>query len=162
MRNAAGALVALFLVLPAGSSAQTAETNDWNAVRQLAAGTRVSVTDSRGERTAGKVRTASDDSLQLSKRWGREQTFHRLDVREVRLDRAFGPGRGFALGLLVGAVAGNIAGHGACPSSGCRGEDGLAIAAGMVNGTLFGGMGGAAIGQAVKARPGRLIYQRRK
>ena len=161
MCKVAAAGVALVLVLPLDLSAQSPAIDDWHAVQQLTPGTRVVVVDRQNTRISGKVNTASDDALELSQRWGSTTTLSRTSVRDVRLDREFGPRRGFVLGLLLGGMAGNLAGRAACRSSGCRGEDGLAIAAGTLNGMLLGGMGGAAIGQAVTARPGPLIYRQK-
>jgi hypothetical protein len=57
--------------------------------------------------------------------------------------------------LVVGSAA-------ACDPNVCGGEGGLAIAGGLVYGTVMDGIGGFAVGEAVHARSGRLVYARAK
>lgn len=145
-------------------AAQIERSDDWDTVRRLKDGTRVLVTASQGRRINGRLTTVSEDTLHMVVRWGREETLRRADVREVRLGHRLSVGQHVGLGLLLGGVTGNLVGRAAaCGDSttlpgDCGGEAGLAIAGGTVYGTFLGGIGGFVFGQAVHARPGRLVY----
>ncbi len=140
-------------------AAQIDPSDDWDTVRRLKDGTRVLVTTRQDRHINGKLITVSEDTLQMVVRWGRKQTLRRDDIREVRLGHRLGVGQHAGLGLLLGGVTGSLAGSAAaCDPSVCGGEGGLAVAGGLVYGTLMGGIGGLVVGEAVHARSGRLVY----
>src|SRR5262245_20363854 len=49
---------------------QTGRSDDWDAVRQLKAGTRTVVTTRQDRRIIGKLTSVSGDTLQMVVRWG--------------------------------------------------------------------------------------------
>lgn len=152
---------------PTGLNATAAQIeqadDDWDAVQRLENGTRVVVTTRHDRRINGTLTTVSEDMLRMVVRWGRGQTLRRDDIGEVRLAHRFGVAQHAGLGLLLGGVTGFLGGSAAaCDPKVCGGEGGLAIAGGLVYGTLMGGIGGFVVGEAVHARPGRLVYPHAK
>jgi hypothetical protein len=132
-------------------AAQIGRSDDWDAVRRLKDGTGVLVTTRQDRRINGKLTAVSEDTLQMVVRWGRKQTLLRDDIREVRLRHRLSVGQHAGLGLLVGGVTGRLVG---APCVDCPVDVGLAY------GTFLGGIGGFVVGEAVHARPGRLVYAR--
>lgn len=86
----------------------------------------------------------------MTVRWGRKRTVLRNDIREVRLRHRLSVGQHAALGGLLGGVIGRaLVGP---PCIDCPADVGLEF------GILWGGIGGYVVGEAVHARPGRLVY----
>ena len=138
------------------SATQIERTNDWNAIRQLKEGTRILVTTSQDRSIRGRTSTVSEDALRMIDRQGHDQMLRREDVREVRLDHRLSVGQYVGLGLLIGGWAGVAIGR----ASECDCElRGLGTAMGAISGTIGGAIGGWMIGDAMNARPRRLIYR---
>jgi hypothetical protein len=151
----------LAATLAAGQASE--RSNDWDNARGLAPGTRVTVSTDQEPFVKGTLISMSDDTLHLQSRRGRPWTIARADVREIRVGHKIGGGQGLAIGLLLGGVAGYLAGGAtACEPHVCGGERGLAVAGGTLQGVFLGGIGGFVAGQAVQSRPGRLVYARPK
>lgn len=134
-------------------------TDDWGVVVRLAEGTRVRVTTRQGQDVNGRVAAVNQDTVQVGLRWGRTKTLPRDEVVAVRLGHRVTVAQHTGLGSLLGGLAGVLIGSAAaCDSNVCGGEGGLAVAGGLVSGIFMGALGGFVVGEAVHARPGRLIY----
>ena len=129
---------------------------DWDAVRQLPAGQRVVVTTASERDIKGRIAVVDGNTIRIINR-GRDRTFNRTDVREVRLDHKLTLGHYAGLGLLAGVLTGIAAGNRVEICRSCDPPISPAIGYGMFGG-FVGGSIGFAVGSAVSIKPGRMVY----
>jgi uncharacterized protein YcfJ len=131
-----------------------AQPGDWEAVKQLAPGTPISVV----KRLRQQCELVRVTDWELTCEWDmgrvRKLVFARDDVRQVRLEY---PDQHHALaGALAGAAAGALIGFGALRNASDPEARGYGRAYGAPIGALFGGV----IGRNFH-RHGAIVYQRR-
>ena len=132
----------------------------WDDLRALAPKTWIKVNTDTDIDLTGRLVAVGDDSLQLQTHGKVVRALTRASVREVRRVPHLNTAGAFAFGLLAGAGVGYLAGSAAaCDPSTCDAA-GLYVAAGVVYGTMGGGISGFVAARVANTRPGTVIYTR--
>jgi hypothetical protein len=103
-----GSLICVLVLLQGSVAAQQPGKGSWDAITQLRRQEKVEVYPVKGKRTRGVFRSATNDSVTVS-RDSRDITFAKSDVREVKVRRTSGRFRNAGIGAAVGGgIVGGI------------------------------------------------------
>ena len=149
-------IFSLFFTTAQISTAQTAP-NDWNAVKNLAAGTNVYIRTFKGAKLKGDLVAVSDNELDLSVK-GKTSKLAKGSVEEIYFTAKKSGKRGRIIGAIAGLLTGGVA-AGAVNRNAVYEEDFNWSAtivlplAGLIGGAYLGGL----LGKGKKK--GALIYK---
>jgi hypothetical protein len=150
------ALMVVALWLCAGSSYAQEVASSFEQLRVLVrAGDTISVRDSTGTETTGRIRSLSSSSLLLIASSGTQRELKEADVTTILQRRSDPLANGALWGLVVGLAAGGIGAAAMCADGPCDGSVALVV-------PYVGGLA-AAIGTGVDAMiiGRKVIYERR-
>jgi small nuclear ribonucleoprotein (snRNP)-like protein len=147
------------LILPAGASAQSAQSGDWAALNSITTGSKLVVKLRDGKSVEGKLSGVSDAALSLNVK-SKPVDLRREDVQSVYRIEGKSATKATLIGLGVGAGAGAAIGAAASSGDDNFGKfDQVATAGLTVVGAGVGALTGYLIGRGGKKRI--LVYEAR-